>query len=128
MFGDALTGSARHLYVVCIYGAICLQIQKYFPPDRAVFSPKNDIFILLYVVSRFMKKNSRFHGKVARYDVLEIKFVTYRTVHTIYVEISSSSRINSSRKIFLPSKIFGKVKKVSEIWLTTVPRDIAGNR
>jgi hypothetical protein len=28
-------GSARHLYVVCIYGAICLQIQKYFPPDPA---------------------------------------------------------------------------------------------
>ncbi len=49
-------GSARHLYVVCIYGAICLQIQKYFPPDRAVFSPKNKILILFYVVSRFMQK------------------------------------------------------------------------
>jgi hypothetical protein len=33
-------GSARHLYVVCIYRAICLQIQKYFPPDPAIFSPE----------------------------------------------------------------------------------------
>jgi hypothetical protein len=68
-------GSARHLYVVCIYGAICLQIQNYFPPDRAVFSSKNVILILFYVLSRFMKKISRFHGKIARYDVLKIKFV-----------------------------------------------------
>jgi hypothetical protein len=60
-------GSARHLYVVCIYGAICLQIQKCFPPDRAVFSPKNVILIRLYVVSRFMKKKSRYHGKVAMF-------------------------------------------------------------
>jgi hypothetical protein len=70
-----LLGSARHLYVVCIYGAICLQIQKYFSPDRAVFSQKNEILILFYVVSRFMQKNSIFHGKIARYDVLKIKFV-----------------------------------------------------
>ncbi len=68
-------GSARHLYVVYIYGAICLQIQKYFPPDRAVFLPKKVILILWYVVSRFMKKISRFHGKIARRDVLKIKFV-----------------------------------------------------
>ncbi len=27
-------GSARHLYVVRIYGAICLQIQKYFPRQK----------------------------------------------------------------------------------------------
>ncbi len=32
-----LLGSARHLYVICIYGAICLQIQKKFPPDPAIF-------------------------------------------------------------------------------------------
>ncbi len=68
-------GSARHLYVVCIYGAICLQIQKYFPPDSAVFSPKNKLLILSYVVSRFMRNISRFHGKIARYDVVKIKFV-----------------------------------------------------
>jgi hypothetical protein len=30
-------GSARHIYVVRIYGAIYLQIQKYFPPDPAFF-------------------------------------------------------------------------------------------
>ncbi len=41
------TGSARHLYVVCINGAICLQIQNYFPPDPDIFSPKNKILILL---------------------------------------------------------------------------------
>jgi hypothetical protein len=62
-------GSAQHLYVVCIYGAICLQIQKYFPPDPAIFSPKNKIFILLYIVSRFLQNVSIFHGKTARYDV-----------------------------------------------------------
>ncbi len=49
-------GSARHLYVVCVYGTICLQIQNYFPPDPAVFSPKNVILILFYGESRFMKK------------------------------------------------------------------------
>ncbi len=68
-------GSARHLYVVCIYGAICLQIQKYFPPDPAIFSPKNKILILLYIVYRFMQNISIFHGKKTRYDVLKIKFV-----------------------------------------------------
>ncbi len=68
-------GSARHLYVVCVYGAICLQIQKYFSPDPAVLSQKNKILILFYVVSRFMQKFSLFHGKIARYDVLKIKFV-----------------------------------------------------
>ncbi len=68
-------GSARHLYVVCIYGAICLQIQKYFSPDRAVFSPKNKIMILFYVVSRFKQKFSIFRGKIARYEILKIKFV-----------------------------------------------------
>jgi hypothetical protein len=68
-------GSARHLYVVCIYGAICLQIQKYFPPDPAIFSPKNKMFILLYIVYRFMLNISIFHGKTGRYDVLKIKFV-----------------------------------------------------
>jgi hypothetical protein len=67
-------GSARHLYVVSIYGAICLQIQKYFPPDPAIFSPKNKIFILLYIVYRYMPNISIFHGKTARY-VLKIKFV-----------------------------------------------------
>jgi hypothetical protein len=70
-----VTGSARHLYVVCIYGAICLQIQKYFPPDPAIFPPKNKIFILLYIVYRFIQNISIFHGITARYDVLKIKFV-----------------------------------------------------
>ncbi len=51
------------------------KFQNYFPPNRAVFSPKNVILILIYVVSKFMEKNSRFHGKIARYDVLKIKFV-----------------------------------------------------
>jgi hypothetical protein len=70
-------GSARHLYVVCIYGAICPKpkIQKYFPPKPAIFSPKNKILFLLYIVYRFMQKISIFHGKTARYDVLKIKFV-----------------------------------------------------
>jgi hypothetical protein len=85
LFGEFLlllladySGSARHLYVVCIYGAICLQIQKYFPPDRAVFSSTNLILILFYVVSRFMEKISRFPVKICskiQYDVLKIKFV-----------------------------------------------------
>jgi hypothetical protein len=44
--GSIWEGSAQHLYVVCIYGAICLQIQNNFPPDRAFFSPKNVILIL----------------------------------------------------------------------------------
>jgi hypothetical protein len=56
-------GSARHLYVVYIYGAICQQTQNYFPPDPAVFSPKNVIVILFYVVSRFMKKVEDFMAK-----------------------------------------------------------------
>jgi hypothetical protein len=43
-------GSARHLYVVCIDGAICLQIQKKFAPDPAIFSSKNKILILLYCI------------------------------------------------------------------------------
>jgi hypothetical protein len=68
-------GSARHLYVVRIYGAICLQIQKYFPSDPAFFSPKNKMLILLYIVYRFLQKISTFHSKTARYDVLKIKFV-----------------------------------------------------
>ncbi len=72
---DGQRGSARHLYVVCIYGAICLQIQKYFPPDPKIFSQKNNILILLFIVYRFMEKISIFHGKTARYDVLKIKFV-----------------------------------------------------
>jgi hypothetical protein len=76
LFCDAvLLGSARHLYVVCIYGAICLQIQKKFPPDPAIFSPKNKILILLYIVNRVMQNISIFHGKTARYDVLKINFV-----------------------------------------------------
>jgi hypothetical protein len=45
-------GSARHLYVVCIYGAICLQIQKYFPSDPAIFDTQKNILILLYIVYR----------------------------------------------------------------------------
>jgi hypothetical protein len=69
------TGSARHLYVVCIYGAIYLQIQKYFPPDPAFFSSRSKILILLYVVSKLMQEISRFHGKTARFDVLKIKYV-----------------------------------------------------
>jgi hypothetical protein len=68
-------GSARHLYIVCIYGAIYLQIQKYLPPDPAIFSPKNKILILLYIVYRFMQNISIFPCKTARYDVLKIKFV-----------------------------------------------------
>jgi hypothetical protein len=48
---------------------------KIFIPDCAVFSSKNKILILSYIVSRFMRKISRFHGKIARYDVLKIKFV-----------------------------------------------------
>ncbi len=71
-------GSARHLYVVCICGAICLQIQKYFPPDPAIFSPKNKILILLYIVYRFMQNISIFHGKTARYDVLKIDISHHR--------------------------------------------------
>ncbi len=67
--------SARHLYVVCIYGAICLQIQKYFSPDPTIFSQKSKILILLYVVSKLKQKNSRFRGKTARYYVLKFKFV-----------------------------------------------------
>jgi hypothetical protein len=58
-----------------MYGAICLQIQKYFPPDPVFFSPKNNILILLYIVYRFMQNISLFHGKTARYDVLKLKFV-----------------------------------------------------
>jgi hypothetical protein len=68
--GVCLT-SLRSLNLWC---NICLQIQKYFPPDPAIFSPKNKIFILLYIVSRFMQNISIFHGKTARYDVLKIKF------------------------------------------------------
>ncbi len=49
-------GSARHIYVVCIYGAIYLQIQKYFPPDAAFFSSRSKILILLSVVSKLMPK------------------------------------------------------------------------
>jgi hypothetical protein len=94
--------SARHIYVVCIYGAIYLQIQNYFPPDRAVFSPKNVILILFYVVSRFKKKISRFHGKIARYDVLKIKFVDiwHRRYKLLYVEISSSSLDEGGMTVF----------------------------
>jgi hypothetical protein len=49
-------GSARHLYVVCIYGVICLQIQIYFPLDPAIFSPRSKTLILLYVVSKHKQK------------------------------------------------------------------------
>ncbi len=48
---------------------------KIFFSNRAVFLPKNKILILLYVVSRFMQKISRYRGKIARHDVLKIKFV-----------------------------------------------------
>jgi hypothetical protein len=72
---QSLLGSARHLYEVCIYGAICLQIQKYFPLDPAIFSQKNKILNLLYIVYRFMQKISIFHGKTARFNGIEIKFV-----------------------------------------------------
>jgi hypothetical protein len=65
-------GSARHIYVVCIYGAICLQIQKYFPPDPAICSQKKNINSTLYCI-HLMQKMSTFHGKTARYDVLKIK-------------------------------------------------------
>ncbi len=70
-----LLGSARHLYVVRIYGAICLLIQKYFPSDPSIFSTKNKTLILLYIAYRFMQNISIFHGKTARYDVLKIKCV-----------------------------------------------------
>jgi hypothetical protein len=36
---------------------------------------KNKILLLLYIVYRFMKKISIFHGKTARYDDLKIKFI-----------------------------------------------------
>ncbi len=88
-------GSARHLY-----NAICLQFQNYFPPDRAVFSPKNVILILFYVVPRFILKISRCHGKIARYDVLKIKF---GDVNTNYVEISSSSPSKTTCKVQYPA-------------------------
>ena len=70
-----LKGSARHLYVVCIYGAICRQITKKFPPDSAIFSPESKISILLYVVSKLMQKISGFNGKTGRYYDMKIKFV-----------------------------------------------------
>jgi hypothetical protein len=38
-----------------------------------------------------MPKNSRFHGKIARYDVIKIKCVDISHLDTNYVEISSSS-------------------------------------
>ncbi len=61
--GTEVRGSARHLYVVCIYGAICLQIQKTFPPDPAFFSSRSKTLILLYVVSKLMQKKSKFMAK-----------------------------------------------------------------
>ncbi len=64
-----LTGSARHLYVVCIYGAICLHIFQKVAMDPAIFSPRSKILVLLYIVSKLMEKNSRFHGKIARYYI-----------------------------------------------------------
>jgi hypothetical protein len=69
------SGSARHLYIVCIYGAICLQIKIKIPPDPAIFSPESKISILLYVVPKLMQINSRFNGKTGRYYDLKIKFV-----------------------------------------------------
>jgi hypothetical protein len=48
---------------------------KIFFSRSCCFSPKNKILILFYVVSRFMQKFSIFHGKIARYDVLKIKFL-----------------------------------------------------
>jgi hypothetical protein len=63
--------SLRSLYLWCDMSTN----QKYFPPDPAIFSPKNKIFILLYIVNRFVQNISIFHGKTARYVVLKIKFV-----------------------------------------------------
>jgi hypothetical protein len=46
-------GSARHLYVVGIYSAICLQIKK-FCSRSCNFSPGSKISILLYDVAKLM--------------------------------------------------------------------------
>ncbi len=61
--GTEVRGSARHLYVVCIYGGICLQIQKTFPPDPAFFLSRSKTLILLYVVCKLMQKNQNFMAK-----------------------------------------------------------------
>jgi hypothetical protein len=104
LFSREKRGSARYLYVVCIYGAICLKIQKYFSPDRAVFSLKYLILILFYVVSRFMQKNSRFHGKIARYDVLKMKIVDIS--HRRYKPKKDIPDV----QMFCPKKLFESFK------------------
>ncbi len=38
-----------------IYGAICLQIQKYFPPDPAIFHQKININSTLYCIQIYAK-------------------------------------------------------------------------
>jgi hypothetical protein len=43
-----------------------------------------------------MQRISRFHGKTARFYVLEIKFVEIRMTDTNYVEILRSSHKNTS--------------------------------
>jgi hypothetical protein len=95
------TGSVRHLYVVCIYGEICIQIQKYFPPDRAVFSPKkcdiDSIVCCVQIYEKYFKiswQSSKiwcFKNKICRHIC--------STVDTNYVEISSSSQLKCSRRI-----------------------------
>jgi hypothetical protein len=63
--------------LVCIYGAICLQIQKYFSPDPAIFSQRSNILLLLYVVSKLKQIKFKISGQNSKiqYYVFKIKFV-----------------------------------------------------
>jgi hypothetical protein len=52
-------GSARHLYVICIYGAICLQISK-INSIQILLSHQVGEYIAIYVVSKLVLKFQNF--------------------------------------------------------------------
>jgi hypothetical protein len=70
-FAGICSTSLRSLYLRCDIPTN----PKIFFTRSGCFFIKKKILNLFYVASRFMQKNSRFHGKIARYDVLKIKFV-----------------------------------------------------
>jgi hypothetical protein len=66
-------GSVRHLYVVCIYGAICLQ--KKFLQILLFFHQKVKYKFYFMLCPNLCKKIPRFNGKTGRYYDMKIKFV-----------------------------------------------------
>jgi hypothetical protein len=83
---ETQTGPARHLYVICVYGAIGLQTSKICARDPAIFWKGTYILIVIYVVFKFILKFVRFKSFFIYINGNHFAL----QICTMYVKISST--------------------------------------